>query len=144
MKRFVISLLLLTLVLSMDSCENVFHNDKLDFMWRLDSVEYLEGKDLYGNPCDVESKEGAWFSFARDLVEIENHKSLFSAIGVLTDKGNSLVFDFSMYEDDWPGIEDGLKMLGIDAKVSQFSVTELNGKKMILTGSKTVLKFTKW
>lgn len=128
------------------SCENVFKNDKLDFLWRLDSVEYLDGYDLFGKPCEKESKEGYWFSFARDLVEIENNNnSLFSAIGILTENGNTLIFDFSMYnEESWSGIDYGLKIMGIDSKVSTFTITELNSKTLVLTGTKTILRFTKW
>ena len=126
------------------SCENVFHNDKLDYMWRLDSVEYIDGVDLNGNECSKESKEGVWFSFARDLVKVENKKSDFCLIGILTDQSEQLTFDFSMYEDvQWATLA-GLKQMGIDAKVASFNVTELNSKEMVLTGSKTVLRFTRW
>lgn len=126
------------------SCENVFHNDKLDYMWRLDSVEYIDGVDLNGNECSKESKEGVWFSFARDLVKVENKKSDFCVIGILTDQSEQLTFDFSMYEDvQWATLA-GLKQMGIDAKVASFNVTELNSKEMVLTGSKTVLRFTRW
>ncbi len=145
MRRFTVLVLLLTLVLSMDSCENMFHNDKLDYLWRLDSVEYPDGKDLFGNPCNLESKEGIWFSFARDLVMIENNNSEFSAIGILTDNGKTLVLDFSMYdESNWAGIDYGLKITGLAAKVSTFTVTKLKGKELILTGDKTILRMTKW
>lgn len=138
-------ILLLLVTLFFLSCENVFHNDKLDFMWRLDSVEYIDGVDLNGNPCVKESKQGLWISFARDLVRIENKENEFSAIGILTDQGDKLVFDFSMYqEENWKGIDYGLKVMGIDSKVSTFNVTELNGKYLTLTGAKTVLKLTKW
>ena len=138
-------LIVLTTVLLL-SCENVFKNDKLDFLWRLDSVEYPDGYDLFGNPCEKENKEGLWFSFARDLVEIENNNnSLFSAIGIMKENGKTLTFDFSMYdEESWSGIDYGLKIMGIDSKVSTFTITELNGKTLVLTGSKTVLRFTKW
>ena len=126
------------------SCENVFHNDKLDYLWRLDSVEYIDGVDLNGNACSKESKEGMWFSFARDLVKVENKNKEFCVIGILTDLGDQLTFDFSMYEDvQWAAL-NGLKQMGIDAKVASFGVTELNSKELVLTGSKTVLRFTRW
>ena len=142
MKRLRLILILICL-LSIMSCENVFHNDKLDFLWRLDSVEYLDGKDFYGNPCKKEPKSGFWFSFSRDLIEIENGNSQFKAIGILKDSGDVLVFDFSMYQD-WPVIMDGLRMMGMDSLVSVFNVTELDRRKLILTGSKTVLELTRW
>ena len=127
------------------SCENVFHNDALDFMWRLDSVEYSDSLDFYGKPCIKELKEGLWVSFARDLIWLESSNSDFSTIGILIDKGDYLILDFSMYnEENWKGINYGLKSFGIDSSVSTFSVTELNRKHMILTGRKTVLRFTKW
>ena len=139
------TILTVLLAVSCLSCEDVFKNDKLDFLWRLDSVEYLDGLDLYGKTIDKETKENMWFSFARDLVEIEDNSSEFSAIGILTDKGNTLIFDFSMYdEENWAGITYGLKKAGIDSKVSTFTVTELNNKKLVLTGRKTVLRLSKW
>ena len=145
MRRIIRIFMLALPMLLFISCENVFHNDELDFMWRLDSVEYTDGVDLFGKPCSKEDKEGLWFSFARDLVRIESSNSTFAAIGVLTDQGNTLVFDFSMYkEENWPGIENGLKLMGIDSYVSTYTVTELNRKNMILTGKKTVLRLTKW
>lgn len=142
MKRLRI-VMLMACLLPVISCENVFHNDKLDFLWHLDSVEYLDGKDFYGKPCEKESKSGLWFSFSRDLVEIENQNSEFKAIGILEDNGDVLVFDFSMYSD-WTVIMDGLRMMGMDTLVSAFHVTELNRNNMILTGSKTVLELTRW
>jgi hypothetical protein len=106
-------------------------------------VEYLDGKDFSGKPCNKENKSGLWFSFSRDLVEIENQNSEFKAVGILKDSGDLLVFDFSMYSD-WTVIMDGLRMMGMDTLVSTFQVTELNRKNMILTGNKTVLELTRW
>ena len=143
MRRSAKYILLLLCMAAFISCENVFHNDRLDFLWRLDSVEYLSGYDFDGKPCRVEPKEGLWFSFARDLVEIENNRSEFAAIGILVDKGDTLVLDFSMYQE-WEVIMDGLRMMGMDSLVSTFCVTELNRKKLILTGDKTILNLTKW
>ena len=99
---------MIMLALSFCSCENVFHNDKLDYLWRLDSVEYVDGVDLNGNPCTKEPKQGYWLSFARDLVKIDNKDNQFAAIGILTDNGDNLVFDFSMYEglQKWNEIDD--------------------------------------
>ena len=74
------------------SCEDVFHNDALDYMWRLDSVEYSDSLDFYGRPCLEESKDGLWISFARDLVWLESSNSEFSAIGIFIDKGDYPVF----------------------------------------------------
>lgn len=126
------------------SCENVFHNDKLDYLWRLDSVEYIDGVDFNGKTCSKECPEGVWFSFARDLVRVEDKRSGFCVIGVLTDQGEQLTFDFSMYQEEKWGAEYGLKQIGVGSMVSSFSVTDLNSKELVLTGSKTVLRFTRW
>ena len=144
MKRISITILIMLVMVLLHSCENVFHNDKLDYLWRLDSVEYIDGVDLNGNACSKESKEGMWFSFARDLVKVENKNKEFCVIGILTDLGDQLTFDFSMYEDVQWATLNGLKQMGIDAKVASFGVTELNSKELVLTGSKTVLRFTRW
>lgn len=144
MKRISATALIMLVMVLLHSCENVFHNDKLDYMWRLDNIEYIDGVDFNGNVCSKESKEGVWFSFARDLVRVEDKSSGFCVIGVLTDQGKQLSFDFSMYQDEKWGAEYGLKQIGIGSMVSSFNVTELNKKEMVLTGSKTVLRFTRW
>lgn len=144
MKRAGITVLIMVLMILLQSCENVFHNDKLDYMWRLDSIEYIDGVDLNGNACTKESKEGVWFSFARDLVKVENRENAFGVIGILTDHGEQLTFDFSMYEDEQWATLTNLTQIGIDAKVALFYVTQLNSKELVLTGSKTILRFTRW
>ncbi len=144
MKRIGTTALIMLVMVLLHSCENVFHNDKLDYMWRLDNIEYIDGVDFNGNTCSIESTEGVWFSFARDLVKVEDKRSGFCVIGVLTDQGEQLSFDFSMYEDEQWATLNGLKQMGMDAKVVSFNVTELNKKEMVLTGSKTVLRFTRW
>ena len=125
------------------SCENVFHNDKLDFMWRLDSVEYIDGKDFDGNNAVSETKSGCWFSFARDIVELDNRNSYFQAIGVLTDHGNALTLDFSMC-GNIENLDGELRQMGLGTRTERFEVSTLDSKKLVLTGSKTRLSFTKW
>jgi len=145
MKRTGKIILLMLLMVLLHSCENVFHNDELDFLWRLDSVEFIDGLDFNGNECSKANMEGIWISFARDLVKVENKKTGFVVIGVLTEKDEQLTFDFSMYqEEEWPGTDYGLNQMGIEAKVSSFNITELSRKKLVLTGSKTILRLTKW
>lgn len=125
------------------SCENVFHNDKLDFMWRLDSVEYIDGKDFDGNNAVSEAKSSCWFSFARDLVELDNRNSYFQAVGVLTDHGNALTLDFSMC-GNIENLDGELRRMGLGTRTERFEVSTLDSKKLVLTGSKTRLSFTKW
>lgn len=144
MKRIGIIILMMLAMVLLHSCEKVFHNDKLDFLWRLDSVEYTDGVDFNGKTCSIECPEGGWFSFARDLVRVEDKRSGFCVIGVLTDQGGQLTFDFTMYEDEKWGTEYGLRQMGIESKVTSFRVTQLNGKELVLTGTKTILRFTKW
>ena len=144
MRRISKIILIMLLTVLLHSCENVFHNDELDFMWRLDSVEYIDGVDLNGKACSQESPEGVWFSFARDLVRVEDKNSGFCVIGVLTDHGGQLTFDFTMYDEEKWGTEYGLKQIGIESKVTSFNVTKLKGKELVLTGTKTILRFTKW
>lgn len=145
MKKACLKVFVLILMVLLQSCENVFHNDKLDYMWRLDSLEYPDGVDLLGNTCSKQSIEGAWFSFARDLVKVEDKRSGLCIIGVLTENEDRLTFDFSMYnEDNWQPIDDDLKLIGIKDKVSTFNVIELKGGKLVLEDSKVILRLTKW
>ena len=125
------------------SCENVFHNDKLDYMWRLDCVEFIDGKDFDGNDAGPETKSGCWFSFARDLVELDNRNSYFQAIGVLTDNGNDLTLDFSMC-GNMENLDGELKRMGLGSRVERFQISTLDSKSLVLTGSKTRLSFTRW
>lgn len=124
------------------SCENVFHNDRLDFMWRLDSVEFVDGKDFDGNSSGPQAKSGCWFSFARDLVEVDNRNSYFQAIGVLTDEGGTLTLDFSMC-GNIENLDSELKVLGLGSRTELFEVS-IDGDKLVLSGRKTRLSFTKW
>lgn len=145
MKKTGIKVIILILMVLLQSCENVFHNDKLDYMWKLDSLEYPDGVDLFGNICSKQSIDGAWFSFARDLVKVEDKRSGLCIIGILTDHGDQLTFDFSMYNDDnWQPIDDGLKQIGIKDKVTNFNVIELKRDKLVLENSKAIFRFTKW
>lgn len=145
MKKAGIKVFVLILMVLFQSCENVFHNDKLDYMWRLDCLEYTDGVDLFGNTCSKQSIEGAWFSFARDLVKVEDKRSGLCIIGVLTENGDKLTFDFSMYnEDNWQPIDNELKQIGIKDKISAFNVVELKGGKLVLEDSKVILRLTKW
>ncbi|MBR4842611.1 MAG: lipocalin-like domain-containing protein [Bacteroidaceae bacterium] len=125
------------------SCENVFHNDRLDFMWRLDTVEYLDGKDFDGNSVNEENRSGCWFSFARDLVEIDNRNSYFEAIGILTDDGDYLTLDFSMC-GNVENLDSELRKLGLGSRKERFQVNTLDGSRLVLTGNKTRLSLTKW
>lgn len=135
-------IVLLFFSLTILSCENVFHNDRLDFMWRLDSVEFVDGKDFEGNSCDIVYTSGVRFSFARDLLEVESDKRYLRTFGVLTDNGNCLSFDFSMCVET--NIDDELRLIGIGSRKTVFEVTLLDGNNLILTGDKTILRFTRW
>ena len=49
------------------SCEDVFHNDALDYMWRLESVEYLDSLGVWRANSDKSSKlEGAMNNHRND------------------------------------------------------------------------------
>lgn len=134
---------MLVMAFALVSCENIFHNDSLDFMWRLDKVEFPDGIDLYGNACKEQLKEGLWISFARDLVEIDNNNSYFSTVGLQTEYGDSIRFDFSMCTNETT-LDAELRQFGIPSRVTAFYKTCLDKKKMILKGDRTTLYFTKW
>lgn len=138
----------LVISFAMISCEKVFPNDKLDHFWRLNYVEYPNGTDLSGNICNVDTLGNVYFGFAQDLLQIENHKNGFSSFGVLTDLGDSLRFDFSVYREsdgyDPDNISDNLKMVGIDSLFSTFYIKQLDTKHLILSNESVVLRFEKW
>lgn len=140
-RRRFLHILLLTLVFV--SCENVFHNDSLDFMWRLDRIEYSGGTDFEGNVCDGLSTQGLWVSFARDIIEIEDKNTYFSSIGIQTEFGDSIKFDFTMCTNQG-ALDFELHKFGIPSHISAFCKTTLNKKNMVLTGEKSTLYFTRW
>lgn len=126
------------------SCTKMFPNDNLDYMWRLDTVTYLDGQNFDGNPCGDEAKTNAWYCFARDLVEVR-HGDIHGPIGVVTDYGDSLRFDFTLFEEGNPGTAmNTLKNCGIQSLVTTFNIESLTSANMILKGDKTRLSFTRW
>src|SRR5574344_1472944 len=139
---------IVTISISTISCEKVFPNDELDHFWRLNYVEYPNGTDLYGDVCDVDTMGNVYFGFAQDLLQIENHTNGFSSFGVLTDIGDSLRFDFSVYREedgyDPDNIAANLKMVGIDSLFSTFFIKQLDKKHLTLSNESAVLRFEKW
>lgn len=124
------------------SCAKVFPNDKLDYLWRLDKVCYSNSGT--GN-YEVE-KSGIWYAFARDLVEIRDGETN-GPIGVLTDYGDSIKIDYSMYcevaEYDTESLLRYLSNCGITSLTTVFKI-EWQGCNMILSNNDTRLFFTKW
>jgi hypothetical protein len=151
-KRIKYNLLLVaaivTISVSTISCEKVFPNDKLDHFWRLNYVEYPNGSDFSGNICDIDTLGDVYIGFAQDLLQIENHSNGFSAFGVLSDMGDSLRFDFSVYREsdgyDPDNIATNLKMVGIDSLFSTFFIKQLDNKRLILSNESATLRFEKW
>lgn len=124
------------------SCAKVFPNDKLDFLWRLDKVCYLHS----GTSNNEMEKSGIWYAFARDLVEIRNGETN-GPIGILTDYGDSIKIDYSMYcevaEYDIDSLLRYLSNCGITSLTTVFKIEQLDCN-MILSNNDTRLFFTKW
>ncbi len=125
------------------SCEPVFQDDRLDFYWRLDQVEYAGGKNFNGQPCLVDTISNTMFGFARHIVLIEDLSHGFSRHGVTTQKGDSLIMDYSMYADT-AAVLTGLQRCGLDSIVTAFRVEYPSRKSMVLSSNKAVLRFRKW
>lgn len=130
-------------VLLLSSCEPVFLNDKLDYYWRLDQIEYAGGTDLMGNPCHVDTVENTMFGFSRHIVLIEDLYHGFSRHGVTTDKGDTLIMDYSMYADT-ADVLAGIQRCGLDSVVTAFKVEYPTRKSMVLSSNKAILRFRKW
>lgn len=129
-----IVLALLAFVGFFSSCTSAFPNDKLAFLWRLDKIELLDGS---GNPFD-EMQIEAWYSFARDLVEIRKGYAEPGVFGILTDYGDSLRFDFSLHYDSL-----SLAALGMFEKVTMLKVEKMDSE-MILSNNNSCYYFTRW
>ena len=75
-KRLLIALVsvlsVAAVVVSVSSCEHAFPDDRLDFYWRLDRIEYKDGVNLRGEACQSEDLDNTMIGFARHMVLIED------------------------------------------------------------------------
>ena len=132
--------LLATAVLS-GCMEKAFPNDDLDFYWRLDRIEYRDGKDFQGQPCQSKDVDNIMFGFARHIVLIEA-PGLSQQHGITTETGDSIKLDYSIYNN--PALKGPLQDCGLDSVVSVFRIEYPDRQRMVLSGKKTVLRFRKW
>ena len=93
------ALMLVALVMCIGSCECAFPDDRQDFYWRLDRIEYKDGVNFRGDSCTSENIDNTMFGFARHIVLIEDLTRGFSRHGVTTEFGDSIKLDYSMYDD---------------------------------------------
>lgn len=147
----------------MTACAKVFPNGDLDNFWRLNTIEYTAGTDFEGNPCNIDTCIGrAYYSFAMDLVEIDYHdiSSYYSMIGAMTRMQDSILIDFSVYNDEHQSgfVPDGgdhsihtpadilkyVRMCGMETLKEKFAIDKLDSQSMILSNSKVILTFEKW
>lgn len=128
------------------SCTKMFPNDKLDHMWRLDQVEYLDGKDFNGTPCNIEQKQKIWYCFQRDIVEIRNNNNMEVIFGVISEDDDNLKMDFATYNTGYApdSLIADLNFLGIGSPIITFHIDKLDRSAMILSDDRTVLSFTRW
>ena len=129
------------MIVGISSCESAFPNDKLDFYWRLDRIEYRDGVDFSGNPCQSVDIDNIMFGFARHMVLIEA-PGLAQQHGVTTEFDDSIRLDYSVYNN--PGLVSQLQKCGLDSIVSTFKLEFPDRKHMVLSGRKTILSFRKW
>lgn len=130
------------------SCDKAFPNDDLDYMWRMDSISFLKGVDFNGNECTGLKKGDVWYCIARDLVEIRSNNSPRGPIGVITEKEDSLNFDFTMYRSDDASKNNEmlwtLRSCGLQDYLTTYRIEELGSGKMVLSDSRARLFFTRW
>lgn len=142
-KRLFLAVLLFTVfVLEACSIENAFPDDKLDYYWRLDRIEYKGGVNFFGDSCDKEDIENTMFGFARHMVVIEDLSRDFTRHGVTSEMGDSIKMDFSMYEDD--SLQQYLCYSGLDNVVTTFKKEFPDKNHLILSNAKAILRLRKW
>ena len=132
---------MLTLAVCSGCMEKAFPDDDLDFYWRLDIIEYRDGKDFQGQPCQSKDVDNIMFGFARHIVLIEA-PGLSQQHGITTETGDSIKLDYSIYNN--PALKDRLQDCGLDSVVSVFRIEYPDRQRMVLSGKKTVLRFRKW
>jgi len=142
-KKFLLmAILVLSLTAAVVSCcEPAFPDDDLDFYWRLDRIEYRDGKDFQGQPCEFRDVDNIMFGFARHIVLIEA-PGLSKQHGITTATADSIKLDYSIYND--AALVNRLNDCGLDSIVSTFKVDYPDRKHLVLSGRKTVLRFRKW
>ena len=147
-KKIVRYSVLLVLAVSLNSCEKIFTNPKLDNFWKLDRIVYPSGYDFMGNACTEVRTDSIFYGFARDLVEVENHRIKFGSIGVMTDYGDSLKLDFSMYAQvqdfDVPKLLLALQSCGLGSLSSTYRIVRMDKRSLVLEDSKSRLEFVRW
>lgn len=132
---------MLTLAVCSGCMEKAFPDDDLDFYWRLDRIEYRDGQDFQGQPCQSKDVDNIMFGFARHIVLIEA-PGLSQQHGITTETGDSIKLDYSIYNN--PALKDRLQDCGLDSVVSVFRIEYPDRQRMVLSGKKTVLRFRKW
>ena len=135
------ALCLMVLVVFTGCMERAFPNDDLDFYWRLDRIEYRDGVNFQGVPCEYKDIDNIMFGFARHIVLIEA-PGLSQQHGITTETGDSITLDYSIYNN--PALTDKLQECGLDSLVSTFKLEFPDRQRMVLSGKKTVLRFRKW
>lgn len=147
MKRFlyITALSMLTLAVCSGCMEKAFPDDALDFYWRLDRIEYRDGKDFQGQPCQSKDVDNIMFGFARHIVLIEapDFSNQSGIHGVTTAIGDSLKLDYSIYNNN-AALTGKLQNCGLDSIVSTFKVEYPDRNHLVLSGRKTILSFRKW
>ena len=132
---------LLTLAVCSGCMEKAFPNDDLDYYWRLDRIEYRDGVNFQGAPCEYKDVDNIMFGFARHIVLIEA-PGLSQSHGITTEFADSIKLDYSIYNN--PALTGKLQECGLDSLVSTFKLEFPDRKSMVLSGKKTVLRFRKW
>lgn len=133
-------LLYFIIIFITSSCTSVFPNDQLDYMWRLDKIYDINSKE-------EKEIEHVWFCFARDLIEICDNTP-HGPVGVISDYGDSLKIDYSMYTEsttyDTTSLLKILRECGISSLTTTFIIEKLDSGKMILADKDFRLYLTRW
>ena len=141
-RLFLAALSFTVFVLEACSIENAFPDDKLDYYWRLDRIEYKGGVNFFGDSCQSEDIENTMFGFARHMVVIEDLSRDFTRHGVTSEMGDSIKMDFSMYEDD--SLNHYLCYSGLDNVVTTFKKDFPDKNHLVLSSAKAILRLRKW
>ena len=136
------ALMLVALVMCIGSCERAFPDDRLDYYWRLDRIDYKHGVNFRGDSCSCEEVDNTMFGFARHIVLIEDLTRDFTRHGVATVFNDSIRLDFSIYDNS--GLIDSLLYYGLDSTVTTFKLSYPDRHRMIFENSRSLLRFRKW
>lgn len=126
--------------LILTSCRNTDINGKLDGMWQLTTIDYIDSISVGKKP------ERIYYSIQLHLINLRQAGVSPEYMGRFKQSKDSLIIsDFRIYmeEDKLASVEE-LKPFGLSQTTTRFGIEKLSSSEMILKSDYARLRFRKW